>query len=106
MTIHRRAARRDQGEAAIVNALRKVGAVVRHVSAEGLPDLLVGHGGRWLWLEVKQPLGSRGGKSKDGQRLQPAQALFFAEALLNGLPAHVVRSPEQALAVIGVEVVR
>ncbi len=105
MSIYRRAARRDDGERPIVDALRKAGAMVRHVSAEGLPDLIVGFRGRWLWLEVKRPLGAMGGSSADGQHLQPAQAVFFAEALLAGLPAHVVRSPEEALRVIGVEVV-
>lgn len=43
MSIHRRAARRDSNEAAIVDALRQCGYVVDRVSGTGLPDLLV----RW-----------------------------------------------------------
>lgn len=103
MTIHRRAAKRDEGEPAIVGALRRAGAMVWHLSQKGLPDLLIGFRGRWVLMEVKAPLGPLGGESGNGQHLQPEQVRFFADAELGELPAHVVRSPEEALRVIGVE---
>lgn len=105
MTIHRRAAARDQNEAAIVDALRRVGALVFHLSARDLPDLLVGHRGSWLLLEVKAPAGPRGGTAHNHANLRPGQARFLATAAAAGLPAHVVRSPEAALAALGIELV-
>lgn len=102
--IHRRAAMRDEGEAAIVSALRRAGAFVWAVSAKGLPDLLVGHRGAWTLLECKAPSGPRGGASADGQKLSPAQARFFMDCELGGLPAYIVRSPEDALRAIGLDV--
>ncbi len=104
MTLHRRAAKRDEGEAAIVSALRSVGALVWHVSARGLPDLLVGFRRRWTLLEVKSPPGKRGGKSEDGQKLAPAQVAFFDAVSIAELPARVVTTAAEALAAIGVEV--
>ena len=104
MSLNRFAVRRDPGESAIVEALRKVGAMVCHVSSKGLPDLLVGFRQRWMLLEVKSPVGERGGKSRDGQKLQEAQAAFFRLAKLGGLPVHVVTGPEEALKAIGLEV--
>ena len=50
----RRAARRDDIEAEIVGALRRVGISVFRVSALGLPDLLTFSTKRgWLPIEVK-----------------------------------------------------
>lgn len=101
MTLHRRAPRRDDGERDIIAALRAAGAMVWPISAEGIPDLLVGHRGRWLFIEVKKPLGPRGGHHEDGQKLQPKQARFFHDAELLEAPAYVCRSPEEALRAIG-----
>lgn len=67
----RRASRKDANQAAIVEALRAVGVVVRVVNQEGLPDLLTYWHGVWLPIEVKQP----------GERLTPAQEQFRTEAL-------------------------
>lgn len=54
MSLHRRAARRDSNEAAIVDALRKMGCSVEYLSGKGTPDLLVGYRDRYLVLaEVK-----------------------------------------------------
>lgn len=85
----RLAAKRDTNERAIVDALRGVGASVVQLSDKGVPDLLVGFRGETLLMEVK---GKRGKLTADqvewhdGWRGQVA----------------VVRSVDEALAVIGV----
>jgi hypothetical protein len=54
--------------------LRAIGASVEIV---GQPlDLLVGHRGVNIIVEVKQPPGPRGGTSKHGQKLNEKQAAF------------------------------
>jgi hypothetical protein len=88
----RRAHRRDDNEAPIVQALRKAGAFVHYLDGKDTPDLLVGFNGKLSVLEVKN------GKGK----LRPGQAMFFAELLLRGCPAHVVRDPEGALNAVGI----
>lgn len=98
----KRRARRDENEAAIVAALRSVGALVFQLDAEDLPDLLVGHRGRWLLCEVKVEAGARGGTS--GRNLRPGQRMFFALARSVGAPTFLVRSVDDALAAVGVEV--
>ena len=60
-------ARKDRNQAAIVEALRKIGATVEILSARGLPDLLVGFRRQNFLLEVKAP----------GGELTPAQSEFF-----------------------------
>lgn len=108
MSIHRRAARRDPNEPEIVDALRSAGATVVPLSGPGLPDLLVGLAGRTYLLEVKQPLGPRGGKrgggaSRPGQGgdgvLTEAQVAWWAA--WRGAPPVIVRTPAEALAAIG-----
>lgn len=53
MTVHRTAAKRDRNEQEIVAALRAAGYSVQHLSAKGVPDLLVGAGGVNILLEIK-----------------------------------------------------
>lgn|GEM_PF-3191106 len=95
MTLPRRIptrARRDATEPLIIATLERVGAVVVPLSAKDLPDLLVGHRGVWRLLECKA-----------GRRLMsPGQVAFFERARLNRLPVSVVRTPEEALAAIGI----
>jgi Holliday junction resolvase len=82
--------RRDASERAIVEALRKVGAVVIHVSRSaqrGAPDLFVAWRGSWAALECK---------SKDG-RLSEEQTQLVSQGLVR-----VVRTPLEALEAIGV----
>jgi hypothetical protein len=55
---------RDGNEAAIVDALRAAGATVTRLGDAGVPDLLVGYRGSTLLLEIKLPLGARGGKAQ------------------------------------------
>lgn len=91
MSANRYAASVDINQAAIVQALRHVGAIVWIIK---LPfDLLVGYN-RELWLmECKQPNG----------KLSEGQERGLAECSKLGLRASVVRSPEEALALIGCE---
>jgi hypothetical protein len=92
----RRAARTDGNQAEIVAALRAAGASVHpcHAAGQGFPDLTVGYRGvNWL-IEVKDP-----SKPKADQKLTPAQEGWHRD--WRGQVA-VVRTPEEALAVIGV----
>jgi hypothetical protein len=110
---HRRAARRDNAESPIVEALRSVGASVTFVSVPGVPDLLVGYQGRTLLLEVKEPLGPKGGNRGRGTgaarlsaggdgTLSAEQLAWWAE--WKGSPPVIVRTPAEALKAIGCEV--
>jgi len=91
VTLHRVAARRDQNEKVICEALNRVGVVTWRISAPGVPDLLCGHRGRWFLIEVKF---KRAGLSPDQQR-------FHAVAATLKLPVHTVRTVEEALDVVG-----
>jgi hypothetical protein len=58
MSIHRKAAKRDAVEPAIVDALVSMGASVVKLSARGCPDLLVGFRGEITALvEIKRAKG-------------------------------------------------
>jgi hypothetical protein len=102
-----RAKRRDSNETPIVDALRGVGAAVTRLNEDGVPDLLVGFRGHTFLLEVKHPLGPRGGftskttaaRAVSGTDLTAPQVGWWAA--WNGEPAIVVRSPAEALAAIG-----
>ncbi len=103
----RRAKRRDANEAAIVEALEAAGAYVQRLddSGGGVPDLLVGYRGVTKLLEVKLPLGPRGGVHHHGKPgssgdMTPAQVRWWADWC--GEPPLVVRTPAEALAAIGV----
>ena len=80
---------RDDGRAlydspVIVEYLRKAGCLVARLSGPGIPDLLVGHRGRWLLMEVK----AEGGRMKEGQ------VTFHDAAQALNLPCYVVYSVE------------
>lgn len=98
--------KRDANEAEIVKALRAVGASVTQLDDRGVPDLLVGLGGRTWLLEVKLPLGKEGGMPRRetyrGGRgdLTSAQVLWWDS--WKGEAPTVVRSVAEALAAIGV----
>lgn len=95
--VARRKAKRDEAEPDIVSALRLAGATVHHL--DDPVDLLVGFQGINYLLEVKNPLGPKGGCSEDGQKLSESQKKFVAE--WEGRDVVVVRSPEEALQAIG-----
>ena len=91
----RRAAKTDDNQREIVEALRAAGCSVGIVSGvgNGFPDLAVGRAGKTYLLEVK-----------DGSKPASAQALTQAEKTwhINWRGhAAVVNSPEQALRAVG-----
>lgn len=103
----RRAARRDDNEPDIVQALEAVGATVQLLSVRGVPDLLVGWRGQMWPLEVKLPLTARGAvqrgrslKHRGGQGDKTAAQVAWW-AWWKGPPPVVVRTPLEALAAIG-----
>ena len=93
----RRAAKRDRNHQEIVAALRKVGATVVDLGAvgQGVPDLLVGHRGKTLLMEIKD-----GEKRPSARHLTDDQEKFFAS--WNGGGLAVVDNVEAALRMISV----
>lgn len=105
----RRAARRDANESEIVTVLRAAGAsVVIMPNGDGFPDLLVGYAGRDTKMEVKLPLGPRGGK-RGGGSTRPGEGgdgTLTADQIAwwskwRGAQPVIVRNPDEALAAIG-----
>ena len=93
----RYAARIDENQPAIVDALRKAGAFV-HVCSDigrGFPDLFVAHAGKGLLVEIKNPA-----KPIADQRLKPDQVEFHAQCAAHGYQVHVVYSVEGALSLL------
>ncbi len=70
MSLKRWNAKRDANEAAIVKALKQVGASVARISEPGMPDLIVWYRGRITLLEIKTRLGratfAQGTRSEEG----------------------------------------
>lgn len=95
---HRYAARIDPGQPAIVEALRTAGALVASWGTDGAPDLVVAYHEMIYLLEVKEPLGAKGGSSKRGQHLTEHQERWHQRWRAY---VSVVRSVEEALAAIG-----
>lgn len=99
-----RAKRRDQNEPAIVDALEAIGASVTRLDGDGFPDLAVGYRGVTTLLEVKMPLGPKGGlpehREHEGGRgdLTRAQVAWWDS--WRGAPAIVVRSAAEAIAAV------
>jgi hypothetical protein len=89
------ASQSDKNAVEIVSALRAAGCTVRYVEFQfgqaGCPDLLVGRAGVTHLLEVKTKLG----------RLSEPQVAFITE--WQGGTPRVVRSPEEALAAVGLD---
>lgn len=92
----RRAARVDDNQAAIVKALRSVGASVQVLSSvgEGVPDLLAGRRGVNYLLEVKD-----GDKPLSAQKLTEAQEHWHQSWAGE---VRTVRSVGEALRAVGV----
>lgn len=89
MGINRFAASADANQSAIVHALRHAGATVAIIKQP--VDLAVGYNGRTYLFEVKAPNG----------RVMPHQEDFISTWA--GDIAAIVRSPQEALALIGCE---
>lgn len=89
-----RRAKRDGNHPEIVRALRAAGrsVVELHAVGGGVPDLLVGWGGKMLLMEVKDPEGR--------DRIEPSQVAFSQR--WHGTRVVVVRSVAEALAATGV----
>lgn len=88
MSIHRRAAKRDSAEPAIIEALRAAGASVVQLSDSGLPDLLIGWRNVTILAEVK---------SKTG-KLTRAQETFLSQ--WKGAPVAILRTIEDVHALL------
>lgn len=84
MSLHRRNAKRDANEQAVVDRLRQLGAQVTRLSGEGVPDLLIAWRGISRLAEVKRPKG----------KLTPAQVAFHAK--WNGEPIPILTDAEDA----------
>jgi Holliday junction resolvase len=90
----RYANRIDANQNQIVDAMRKVGAVVRIISqGDGIPDLLVGYKGYTILMEVKD-----GGKVPSARKLTEAEQKFFDD--WRGGMLAVVNSVEEALEIL------
>jgi len=90
----RYANRIDANQNKIVDAMRKVGAVVRIISqGDGIPDLLVGYKGYTILMEVKD-----GDKVPSARKLTEAEQKFFDE--WTGGMLVVVNSVEESLATL------
>ena len=92
----RRAARIDENQPDIVEALRKRGAFVQSLAAigKGCPDLLVGFHGRWFVLEVKD-----GSKPPSRQKLTTDERDWITDAQRRA-PVHVVTNTVEAVGIL------
>ena len=92
-----RAAKVDANHVQVVEALRAAGATVQSLAGvgKGVPDLLVGHQGHTLLMEVKD-----GDKSPSQRKLTEDQLKWHRE--WNGGTLAVVDGPEAALRALGV----
>ena len=88
------AARVDDNQKDIVEALRAIGATVRVVTqGGGIPDLLVGFRGHTVLMEVKD-----GRKKPSARKLTEAEERFFLE--WRGGMLAIVESVDDALALL------
>jgi hypothetical protein len=93
----RRAARVDENQTKIVNALRDAKATVQSLSREGMgvPDLLVGYRGINYLMEVKNPDRSAKRQLPNSVWQQPWHDAWRGQVI-------VVKSIDEALGVIGI----
>jgi Holliday junction resolvase len=92
-----RAARTDKNQTAVVQALRAVGCRVQSLAGlgDGVPDLLVGtRDKRLVLIEVKD-----GAKPPSERKLTSDQIKWHTD--WDGWPVYVVKSVDEALAVVG-----
>ena len=91
-----RFAKVDANQTQVVSALRAAGAMVQSLATigDGCPDLLVGHRGVTILMEVKD-----GKKPPSARRLTPDQLEWHGK--WNGGTLCVVDGAEAALRVIG-----
>ena len=92
----RRAAKVDANQSEIVAALRKAGATVQplHTVGQGCPDLLVGHHGRNILMEVKDGSKPPSGRSLTDDQVKWVNAWRGQWVLVNSI--------EDALGCLGI----
>ena len=91
----RRAAKRDDNEPEIIEALEKAGCSVSQIDSEkGVPDLVVGRAGKNYLLEVKD-----GNKPPSKRKLKPNQVEWHED--WRGQKA-IVKNVNEALIAVGV----
>ena len=89
----RRAARRDDNEKQIIDALRRCGAYVKAINDDGTFDLLVAYNNRTFLIEVKD-----GAKAPSARKLTDAEQKFHDEWPNDNL--HIIKSVDEALALL------
>jgi len=92
-----RAARVDDNHVAVVEALRKAGAMVQSLAAvgDGVPDLLIGIRGKLALFEIKD-----GSKSPSRRKLTPDQVKWHEQWA--GYPVFTVDCVDAALRMLAV----
>lgn len=87
----RRAARADENQPQIVDALTRIGARVTPLYrvGQGVSDLLVSFRQKWIVMEVKNPA-----KPKSDQKLTPPQQKWIGE---QRAPVYIVYTPQDAI---------
>lgn len=92
-----RAARVDDNHVAVVEALRKAGAMVQSLAGvgDGVPDLLIGIRGKLALFEIKD-----GSKSPSRRKLTPDQVKWHEQWA--GYPVCTVDCVEAALRMLAV----
>lgn len=95
----RRRAKVDDNQAQIVSEFRARGCFVQSLAAvgAGVPDLLVGKGGKWILVEIKD-----GSKCQSARQLTPKEAEWIL-AVRNRGPVHVVETPADVSKVLGAQ---
>ena len=87
----------DDNQSDIVKVLTKVGCFVMDLSGSGrgVMDILVFRGKRMWAVEIKD-----GSKKPSAQCLTPAQIVMHAKVAAAGGEIHIVRSVDEALALV------
>ena len=89
----------DANQPEIVAAYRKAGATVQHLHSvgEGCPDLIIGFRGVDFWVEIIGAYKLKQFRKTGG--LSVGQVIWHRD--WRGSPVHVVKSVDEALAVLG-----
>jgi Holliday junction resolvase len=93
----RRAAKRDDNEREIIDALENLGASVQQLSGSGIPDLLIGIQGKTILFEVKD-----GSKPRSERQLTPDQVKWHQD--WRGSPVRVVETVDEAIAALSISI--
>jgi hypothetical protein len=89
----------DANQPEIVKALRKAGAVVKHVhTVAHLFDILVFHKGKTYCVEIKD-----GAKVKSAQKLKPGEQQCKNDLESVGVKYWIIDSVEQALKMVEIK---